>query len=164
MGLLTWIVVAVVILAVIGLGAGVFFSGLIRGAQIVGENPAVQNATQEAGEFVGDRTQISNNDVLIITTNQAIYSVGDPVIVTVRNNGDSMMEFSDSALGLEIENVDTGQKYSIPAAQVITELEPDKSKAITWNSGDAEPGDYTATVRTTPPNEGISAQVGFEIR
>ena len=164
MGLLTWIVVAVVVLAVIGLGAGVFFSGLIRGAQIVGENPAVQNATQEAGEFVGDRVEISSNDVLIITTNQATYSVGDPVIITVRNNGDSMMEFSDSALGLEIENVDTGQKYSIPAAQAITELEPGRSKAITWNTDDAATGDYVATVHTTPPNEGISAQVGFEIR
>lgn len=163
MGLLTWIVVAVVILAVIGLGAGVFFSGLIRGAQIVGQNPTVQNATDEARDFVGDGTQISS-DVLIITTNQATYSVGDPVIITVKNNGDSMMEFSDSALGLEIENADTGQKYSVPASQVITELEPGRSKAITWSTDDAATGDYVATVRTAPPNEGISAQVGFEIR
>jgi hypothetical protein len=28
---------------VIGLGVGVFFSGLIRGVEIVAENPAVQN-------------------------------------------------------------------------------------------------------------------------
>ncbi len=32
--------------------AGVFFSGLIRGAEIIGNSPAVQNVTQEAKEFL----------------------------------------------------------------------------------------------------------------
>lgn len=41
MGLLTWIAIGVIVLVVIGLGVGVFFSGLIRGAEIVAENPAV---------------------------------------------------------------------------------------------------------------------------
>jgi uncharacterized protein HemX len=52
MGLLTWIAIIVIILAVIGLGAGVFFSGVMRGAEIIGNNPAVQNITEEAKEFV----------------------------------------------------------------------------------------------------------------
>ena len=41
MGLITWIAIAVIALVVIGLGVGVFFSGLIRGAEIIGNNPAV---------------------------------------------------------------------------------------------------------------------------
>ena len=52
MGLITWIAIAVIVLVVIGLGAGVFFSGMIRGAEIIGNNPAVQNVTQEAKEFL----------------------------------------------------------------------------------------------------------------
>jgi uncharacterized protein YpmB len=52
MGLLTWIAIIVIILAVIGLGAGVFFSGVMRGAEMVVNNPAVQNVTQEVEEFV----------------------------------------------------------------------------------------------------------------
>ena len=56
MGLLTWIVIIVIILAVIGLGAGVFFSGVMRGADIVWNSPAVQTVTQEVEEFVQNNT------------------------------------------------------------------------------------------------------------
>ncbi len=52
MGLLTWIAIIVIVLAVIGLGAGAFFSGVMRGAGIVWNNPTVQNVTQEVEEFV----------------------------------------------------------------------------------------------------------------
>jgi hypothetical protein len=48
MGALTWIVIAVIILAIIGLGWQTFFSGLWQGAQNVGQNPVVQNLTNEA--------------------------------------------------------------------------------------------------------------------
>jgi hypothetical protein len=56
MGLLTWIAIIVIILAVIGLGAGTFFSGVVRGANIVWNSPAVQNVTQEVNEFVQNNT------------------------------------------------------------------------------------------------------------
>jgi hypothetical protein len=48
MGLITWVVIAVVILAIIGLGWQTFFSGIWQGAQKVGQNPVVQNLTNEA--------------------------------------------------------------------------------------------------------------------
>lgn len=48
MGALTWIVIAVIILAIIGLGWQTFFSGIWQGAQKIGENPVVQNLTNEA--------------------------------------------------------------------------------------------------------------------
>ncbi len=161
MGFVTWIAIIVIVLVAIGLGVGVFFSGLIRGAEIIGQNPSVQNASQEAQEFVTDRTEIDGTDVLVVTTSEAEYGPGEPVAITVKNIGDQTLTFPDAALGLQIENVQTGQDYSVQAAQVITELRPDESKTITWDE-DAPAGDYTATVHTTS-DQGITAQVSFEI-
>jgi len=59
MGLLTWVIIAVVVLAVIGLGIGTFYSGILQGAQTVGSNPVVKDATGEAKEFAGNITQKS---------------------------------------------------------------------------------------------------------
>jgi hypothetical protein len=59
MGLLIWAIIAVVILAVIGLGVGTFYSGILQGAQTVGSNTAVKDATGEAKEFAGNITQKS---------------------------------------------------------------------------------------------------------
>ncbi|MGH9993100.1 MAG: hypothetical protein ACREAZ_10750 [Nitrososphaera sp.] len=61
MGLLTWILIAVVVLAAIGLGVGTFFAGVWTGAEKVSENPAVENATEEAKEFVSNATENSND-------------------------------------------------------------------------------------------------------
>jgi len=62
MGLLTWVIIAVVVLAVIGLGVGTFYSGVLQGAQTVGSNPVVKDATGEAKEFAGNITQKSGNN------------------------------------------------------------------------------------------------------
>ena len=75
MGLITWIAVIAIVLVAIGLGVGVFFSGLIRGAEIVGQNPALQNAGEEVREFVTDRTEVDGRDVLVITTGEATYAL-----------------------------------------------------------------------------------------
>ena len=126
MGLITWIAIAVIVLVVIGLGAGVFFSGLIRGAEIIGNNPAVQNVTQEAKEFLNGNLQgsSSSSSVLVITTNEARYRISEPVTITVKNIGDVTLTFPNSAEGLKIQNMNTGQIYNVVAAQVITELGP----------------------------------------
>lgn len=173
MGLITWIAIAVIALVVIGLGVGVFFSGLIRGAEIIGNNPAVQNITQEAKEFLNSNIQGSsiNSNVLVITTNEARYRIGEPVTITVKNIGDETLTFSDSALGLKFQNTNTGQMYGVATAKVITELIRGASKTLTWNqqdgSGNNVPaGDYTATVQTissSSSSQSVSAQVNFEI-
>ena len=173
MGLITWIAIAVIALVVIGLGAGVFFSGLIRGAEIIGNNPAVQNVTQEAKEFLNNNIQGSgdSSSVLVITTSEARYRIGEPVTITVKNIGDLMLTFPNSAEGLKIQNTNTGQIYNVAAAQVITELGPGASRMITWNqeddNGNSVPtGDYTATVQATSSSsssQSTSSQVSFEI-
>jgi hypothetical protein len=186
MGLLTWIAIAVIVLVIIGLGVGVFFSGLIRGAQIVGNSPAVQNITGEAKQFLkgnnnngqlgssgsssnSSSTGNSGSNLLVITTNAAVYRIGEPVIITVKNIGQGTLDFPDSALGLKIQNTNTGQIYSVTAAQVITELQPGTSKTITWNqesgNGSNVPaGGYTATVTSSSSPQRPSAQASFEIR
>jgi uncharacterized membrane protein len=160
MGLITWVAIIAIVLVAIGLGVGVFFSGLFRGAEIVGEklqdNEAVQKAEEEVKEFVTD----TSSEELVMTTNEAAYDVGEPVTITVKNIGDRTLEFPDSSLGMEIENTGTGEKYSVIAAQVITELGPGESKDITWDE-DAPEGDYIATVETT--DKETSAQVEFKI-
>jgi flagellar hook assembly protein FlgD len=174
MGLITWIAIAVIVLVVIGLGAGVFFSGLIRGAEIIGNNPAVQNVTQEAKEFLNGNLQgssSSSSSVLVITTNEARYRIGEPVTITVKNIGEETLTFPNSAAGLKIQNMNMGQIYNVAAAQVMTELGPGASRMITWNQEDGNgnnvpTGDYTATVQTTLSSssaQSTSSQVSFEI-
>lgn len=57
MGLLVWIVIGLVVLAIIGLGLGTFFSGVKEGANTVAQNPAVQNITEQAKGFVANSTK-----------------------------------------------------------------------------------------------------------
>jgi len=64
MGLLTWIILAVVVLAIIGLGVGTVASGIFQGAKTVGENPLVQNATNQAKEVVKEKVKDGVNDAL----------------------------------------------------------------------------------------------------
>jgi Tfp pilus assembly protein PilO len=54
MGALTWIIVIIVILAIIGLGWQVFISGVFKGAErIINTNPVLKNTTQEAKQYFG---------------------------------------------------------------------------------------------------------------
>jgi hypothetical protein len=56
MGVLTWIIVGVVVLAIIGLGAQAFFSGVSRGVNKVLSNPVVDKASDGAKEFASNMT------------------------------------------------------------------------------------------------------------
>lgn len=55
MGLVTWILIGVLVLVILGLGWEAFFSGIVDGARKVGDNPLVHNATGEAQELVRDK-------------------------------------------------------------------------------------------------------------
>ncbi|HVX03044.1 MAG TPA: hypothetical protein VHA09_07810 [Nitrososphaera sp.] len=61
MGLLTWIVLGVVILAIIGLGWQTFLSGLVQGAKKIAENPIIQNMTNATK----DRSENLTGDIVI---------------------------------------------------------------------------------------------------
>lgn len=51
MGILTWIIVAIVVLAVLGLGWDNFFAGVKRGADKIGITSLIENATDSATEM-----------------------------------------------------------------------------------------------------------------
>ena len=51
MGILTWIIVAIVVLAVLGLGWDNFFAGVKRGADKIGITSLIENATNSATEM-----------------------------------------------------------------------------------------------------------------
>jgi len=58
MGLITWLVVVVTILAIIGLGWNVFVSGVYKGAQkIMGNSAILKKITEKAQQFVGNITK-----------------------------------------------------------------------------------------------------------
>jgi hypothetical protein len=64
MGLITWIIVAIVVLAIIGIGAGTFFSGVLKGAQQVGSNPIIKNATGEVKQYISNATDNIKDKVI----------------------------------------------------------------------------------------------------
>jgi hypothetical protein len=83
------------------------------------------------------------------------------------------IEFPDSLLGLNIENVKIGQKAGLLAAQVISELKPNESKTFQWNqkytnANQAEPGIYKAESSSMTKNlhntQKITANTNFSIR
>jgi hypothetical protein len=114
-----------------------------------------------------------NNSTLQITTDKQRYLPGETVFVTIRNQMQIPLEFPDSILGLNIENVMTGQKAGLLSAQVISELKPNESKTFQWdqkdtNANQTAPGTYKAeTSSITKPlhfTQSITAKTTFSIR
>ena len=62
MGLITWIIIGVVVLAVIGLGITTFFSGVMKGVEKVEQNTVVKNATNTASQVVSNATNEAINN------------------------------------------------------------------------------------------------------
>ncbi|HXG07858.1 MAG TPA: hypothetical protein VNI77_11100 [Nitrososphaera sp.] len=56
MGLITFIMFVVIILAIIGLGWQTFFTGVSRGGEKIVSSPIVKNITNEFEEFVANAT------------------------------------------------------------------------------------------------------------
>jgi len=106
----------------------------------------------------------TNNSTLQISTDKLTYVQGETVIVTIKNNLRLPLEFPDSLLGLNIENVKTGQKAGLLAAQVISELKPMESKIFQWdqkdtNANQAEPGIYKAQTSSVRNNTSNNTQL-----
>jgi hypothetical protein len=153
MGIITWVAIGVIVLVAIGLGWGVFFSGLFRGAQVISENPVVQNATKEtieAADKSADKqlTSSSSNTLVVVHTEKTVYKVRDPVLIIVKNEGNDKVVLSDSSPNVEIRNKDTGKTYDVTITQVKTQLEPGETMTITWDqTSDIESGTYEAVVK-----------------
>ena len=152
MGIVAWVAIGVIVLVAIGLGWGVFFSGLFRGAQVISENPVVQNATKEtieaADKSANDQLTSTSNTVVVVHTEKAVYKVRDPVVIVVKNEGNDKVVLGDSSQNVEVRNKDTGKTYDVTITQVKTQLEPGETMTITWDqTSDIESGTYVAVVK-----------------
>ena len=133
---------------------GSFFSGLFRGAQVISENPVVQNATREsieaANKTADDQlSSTSSSSVVVVHTEKTVYKVRDPVVIVVKNEGNDKVVLSDAPpSNVEIRNKDTGKTYDVTITQVKTELEPGDTVTVTWDqTSDIESGTYVAIVK-----------------
>jgi hypothetical protein len=94
---------------------------------------------------------------LLITTDKRSYSKEEIVNITISNGSDHSIKFPNSILGLNIENVNTGQKAGLFGIQVISELKPLESKSIKWDQKDTdakqvEQGIYQAKISSISNN------------
>jgi uncharacterized membrane protein YqiK len=64
MGWLTWVIIAVVVLVILGIGVQAFLSGLWTGAQKVGSNSIVQNLTGGAKDFAKESVRNATNNII----------------------------------------------------------------------------------------------------
>src|SRR5262245_32273940 len=95
----------------------------------------------------------TQTQALSISTDKKSYNFGEVVNITVKNTGTDPLTFPNSALGLNIENSVTHEKYPIFAAQVISILDSGGTKSLSWDQKDSsvmqvKEGNYTASTST----------------
>lgn len=57
------VLIAIIVLVIIGIGAGTFFSGLWSGVRKVGSNPVVQNLTEQGKQFFKEKAQNATSEL-----------------------------------------------------------------------------------------------------
>jgi hypothetical protein len=96
---------------------------------------------------------------LEITADKEIYEPEDVVAITITNTGDEPIDFPNSALGLQIKNVDTGEVFPLVAAQVVTTLEPGESRTFEFTYEELVSEIGTGTIEASISGMGESASV-----
>ena len=135
MSLVTWVLLGVVVLVAIGLGWGVFFSGLVNGAKIVSQNPVVKNATTETGKALANGNSL-NGGATVVQTQKTVYKVSEPVTIVLRNNGAVTETFPEHSTTLNIKSQDGSKAYVVSASEDKTTLGPGESLNISWDQHD----------------------------
>jgi PKD repeat protein len=101
---------------------------------------------------------------LEITTNEETYeSGGDTVAINVTNDGNEALEFANSVLGLEIENLDTDEVFQPISLQVITTLEPGESETFEFTYEELVSEIGTGTIEARVGGDGCLASTTFTL-
>jgi hypothetical protein len=100
---------------------------------------------------------------LEITTDKETYESGGTVTITVTNDSDEALEFPNSVLGLEIENLDTDEVYPLVSAQVITTLEPGESRTFEFTYEELVSEIGTSTIEASVSGDECSANITFTL-
>ena len=81
MGLFTWIIIAVMILSIIGLGWQTFVVGVFKGGEkIINSNPEIKNVTQKVKQYIiniiknASQELIENNTITNLSSSGTIQS------------------------------------------------------------------------------------------
>lgn len=134
---------------------------------IYAQNESIQTSPQEPNQ-IGEQEQTSqngtgndvDNQTIIMTTDKTVYSPGHIVNITISNTGEEQLTFPNSALGLVIRSLATNESYPIYSAQVITILNANDSRSVTWdqmgiNGSQVPPGDYVASLSSEPSTANV---------
>jgi hypothetical protein len=75
MGILTWIVIAILILSIIGLGWQTFVLGVFKGGEkIINSNPEIKNIAEKAKQYITDGSKNLSEGIIDNTINSTINS------------------------------------------------------------------------------------------
>ncbi|MFQ5997788.1 MAG: hypothetical protein ACE5KO_00620 [Candidatus Bathyarchaeia archaeon] len=91
-------------------------------------------------------------DSINVSIESSVYNFGEPVRITISNNGVYPITFRNAAFGLRILDAATlSPVFTFVSAQVLTELQPKIQKTFIWNQigidgNQLPPGDYLAEV------------------
>ncbi|MDQ3838187.1 MAG: hypothetical protein M3297_02850 [Thermoproteota archaeon] len=124
MGLITWIIVIIIFLAVLGLGWDTFFAGVKKGADRIGISSLVEKATDNTIEFVNNASRgiigSSTNILSLINAEGQEQQQPQP-----QQKQQLFSSSSSNDNDNDNDNNDNGYKYHIaaPAAALIKELE-----------------------------------------
>jgi hypothetical protein len=127
---------------------------------ISGDHPlGFKNGTGSENFFITISNQV--NSPLIVTTDKTVYYPGEIVNITITNTGLEPLTFPNAALGITIRNVATNQTYPIFSAQVITTLDANESRSVSWgpislDRSEVPPGDYVASLRSGDSTEDVT--------
>jgi PKD repeat protein len=125
-------------------------------------NTVINNVTQIIN-IINNVTTNGTGCQLEITTNDETYTSGQLVTMTVTNDGNEALDFPNSVLGLEIENVDTDEVYPLVSAQVITTLEPGESRTFEFTYEELVSEIGTGTIEARVGGDGCSANTTFTL-
>jgi PKD repeat protein len=127
------------------------------------QNTQITNITQVIN-IINNVTTNGTGCQLEITTNEETYeSGGDIVTINVTNDGNEALEFANSVLGLEIENLDTDEVFQPISLQVITTLEPDESRTFEFTYEELVSEIGTGTMEARVGGDGCSASTTFTL-
>ena len=117
MGLVTWIIVIIVFLAILGLGWDTFFSGVRKGADRIGIGPILETAINTTTGLVKNASQeitgsSSNLLSLVRADGQQLQPQQRPFISSSLNDDIGYLDYRAAAFIKELENLINNFEYT----------------------------------------------------
>jgi hypothetical protein len=112
MGLVTWIIVIIVFLALLGLGCGTFFSGVSKGADRIGIGPILETAINTTTGLVKNASQeITGSSSNLLSLVRA-DGQQRPFISSSLNDDIGYLDYKAAAFIKELENLINNFEYT----------------------------------------------------